>query len=156
MPTPTHTHTHTHTNTNKCLGYVTKLYLIARLQSWSFEECRVTFLCHYSQVHSDPECWDPIYESNRNHYHHLVMPPAQISLTLSHHSSLFFIASDRSSGLYPVSSQSRCMYVRAGRPALARPFPGVHRRTSLMGSSLLLQQCPACLVRLTNSSCDGS
>ena len=25
----------------------------------------------------------------------------------------------------------------------------VHRRTSLMSSSLLLQQCPACLVRLT-------
>ena len=26
---------------------------------------------------------------------------------------------------------------------------GVHRRTSLMSSSPLLQQCPACLVRLT-------
>ena len=26
---------------------------------------------------------------------------------------------------------------------------GVHRSTSLMSSSLLLQQCPACLVRLT-------
>ena len=41
------------------------------------------------------------------------------------------------------------MYVRAGRPAFARPYAGVHRRTSLMRSSLLLQQCPACLVRLT-------
>ena len=42
-----------------------------------------------------------------------------------------------------------CMYVRAGRPAFARPYVGVHRSTSLMSSSLLLQQCPACLVRLT-------
>ena len=33
--------------------------------------------------------------------------------------------------------------------ATARPCEGVHRRTSLMISSLLLQQCPACLVRLT-------
>ena len=41
------------------------------------------------------------------------------------------------------------MYVRAGRPAFAQPYVGVHRSTSLMSSSLLLQQCPACLVRLT-------
>ena len=41
------------------------------------------------------------------------------------------------------------MYVRAGRPAFARPCVGVHKSTSLMSSSLLLQQCPACLVRLT-------
>ena len=41
------------------------------------------------------------------------------------------------------------MYVRAGRPAFARPYVGVHKSTSLMSSSLLLQQCPACLVRLT-------
>ena len=44
---------------------------------------------------------------------------------------------------------SVCMYVRAGRPAFARPYVGVHRSTSLMSSSLLLQQCPTCLVRLT-------
>ena len=29
-----------------------------------------------------------------------------------------------------------CMYVRAGRPAFARPYVGVHRSTSLMSSSL--------------------
>ena len=75
------------------------------------------------------------------------MPPAGISLTLSRHFSLSFIASDRSSGLHPVSSQSCCVYVRAGRPAFARPYVGIHRSTSLMSSSLLLQQCPACLVR---------
>ena len=77
------------------------------------------------------------------------MPPAQISLTLSHHSSLSFIAPGRSSGLHFVSSHSCCMYVRAGRPAFARPYVGVHSSTSLMSSSLLLQLCPACLVPLT-------
>ena len=59
------------------------------------------------------------------------------------------LASGRSSGLHLVSSHSCYIYVRAGRPAFARPYVGVHRSTSLMSSSLLLQQCPACLVRLT-------
>ena len=83
------------------------------------------------------------------HHHHHVVPPAWIFLTLSRHSSLSFIASGRSSRLFPVSSHSCCMYVRAGRPVFARPYVGVHRSTSLMSSSLLLQQCSACLVRLT-------
>ena len=77
------------------------------------------------------------------------MPLARISLTLSHHFSLSFIVSGRSSGLHPVSSQSCCMHVLAGRPGFARPYKGVHRSTSLMSSSLLIQQCHACLVRLT-------
>ena len=77
------------------------------------------------------------------------MPPGRISLTLFCHSSLSFIASSQSSGLHSVSSLSCCMWVQAGRPAFARPCEGVHRRTSLMSSSHLLQQCPACLVRLT-------
>ena len=84
-----------------------------------------------------------------NHHHHHVVPPARISLTLSRHFCLSSIASGRSSGLHPVSSQSCCMYDRAGRPAFARPYLGVLRSTPLMSSSLLLQQCPACLVRLT-------
>ena len=49
----------------------------------------------------------------------------------------------------PAGPPSCCMYVRAGRPASARPYGGIHRSTSLMSSSLLLQQCPASLVRLT-------
>ena len=77
------------------------------------------------------------------------MPLARISLTLSHHFSLSFIAACRSSGLPPVSSYSCWMYVRAGRPAFAWLYVGVLWSTSLMISSLLLQQCPACLVRLT-------
>ena len=83
------------------------------------------------------------------HHQHHVVPPARISLTLSHHFFLSFIASGRSSGLHPISSQGCCMCVRAGRPAFDWPYVGVHRSTSLMSSSLLLQQCPACLVRLT-------
>ena len=81
--------------------------------------------------------------------HHHVMPQERISLTLSRHFSLSFIASGRSSELHPVSSHSCWMYVRAGCPAFARPYVGIHRSTSLMSSSLLLQQWPACLVCLT-------
>ena len=46
---------------------------------------------------------------NSHHHHHDVVPPARISLTLSRHFSLLFIASGRSSGLHPVSSLSCCM-----------------------------------------------
>ena len=89
-----------------------------------------------------------ILHSFLNHHYHVVLL-ARISLTLSRHFSQSFIASDRSSGLHPVSSHSCWMYVLAGRPAFDRPYMGVHKSTSLMSSSLLLQQCPACLVRLT-------
>ena len=75
-----------------------------------------------------------------HHHHPHVVPQAKISLTFSRHFSLSFIASGRSSGPYPVYSHSCRMYVRAGRPAFARPYVGVHRSTSLMSSSLLLQQ----------------
>ena len=83
------------------------------------------------------------------------MPLARISLALSRHFSLSFIASGWFLGLHPVSSHSCCMYDRAGRPAFAWPYSGVHRSTSLMSLSLLLQQCPACLVRLTCIVRDG-
>ena len=80
------------------------------------------------------------------HHHHHIALVARISLTLSRHSSISFIALGRSSGQQPVSSHSCWMYVRAGRPAFERPCVGIHKSTSLMSSSLLLQQCPACLV----------
>ena len=83
------------------------------------------------------------------YHYHLVVPSARISLTLSRHPILSFNTFGRSSGLHPVSSQSYCMQVRAGRPAFAQPCVGVHRSTSLMSSPLILQQCPACLARLT-------
>ena len=92
---------------------------------------------------------DFIYIELLTRIHHHIALVARISLTLSRHSSLSFIALGRSSGQHPVSSHSCWMYVRAGRPAFARPCVGIHKSTSLMSSSLLLQQCPACLVRLT-------
>ena len=54
------------------------------------------------------------------------------------HSPLFPIVHSplgRSSGLHSVSSQSCWMYVRAGRPAFAQPYVGVHWSASLMSSS---------------------
>ena len=105
----------------------------------------------HTHSHTHTHIYIYIYSCNEqlHHHHHHVVPPPRISLTLSRHFSLSFIASGRSSGLHPVSWHSCCMYVRAGRPAFARPYVGVHRGTSLISSSLLLQQCPACLVRLT-------
>ena len=102
--------------------------------------------------HSNHYANDPVgckfFETHSHHHHHIALV-ARISLTLSRHSSLSFIAQGRSSGQHPVSSHSCWMYVRAGRPAFARPCGGIYKSTSLMSSSLLLQQCPACLVRLT-------
>ena len=60
-----------------------------------------------------------------SHPHHHIVPLARISLIFSRHFSLSLITSGRFS------------------------YAGVHRSTPLMSSSLLFQQCPACLVRLT-------
>ena len=65
-----------------------------------------------------------------HHHHHHIVLAARISLTLSRHSSLSFIALGRSSGQHPVSSHSCWMYVRDGRPAFARPCVGIHKSTS--------------------------
>ena len=105
----------------------------------------VGVLTHCTLLHS--VCDSKIAQIDVHHDH--VVPLAQIALTLSCHFSLLFIASGRSSGLHLVSSHSGYMYVQAGRPAFAWPYAGVHRSTSLTSLSLLLQQCPACLVHLT-------
>ena len=82
--------------------------------------------------------WTRVTEFISNYYHHHhVLPLARISLIPSRHFSLWYIASGRSSGLHPVSSHSCWMYVRAGRPAFARPYVGLHGSTSPMSSSLL-------------------
>ena len=78
-------------------------------------------------------------DHHHHHHHHHIVLAARISLTLFRHSSLSFIALGRSSGQQPVSSHSCWMYVRAGRPAFARPCVGIHKSTSLMSSSLLLK-----------------
>ena len=58
------------------------------------------------------------WDCHHHHHHHIVLA-ARISLTLSRHSSLSFIALGRSSGQQPVSSHSCWMYVRAGRNRLS-------------------------------------
>ena len=78
-----------------------------------------------------------------NHHHHVVLV-ARISLTLSRHFSLSFIASVRCSGQHPVSSHSCWMYVRACRPAFGRPCVGVHKSTSLRIK--FIAQCTFALV----------
>ena len=72
--------------------------------------------------------------------YHYVVSPARISLTLSRHSSLSFIAS----GLHAVSSQSCCMYVWAGCPAFCSAIWGskscircVLKENELLNSALL-------------------
>ena len=124
--------------------------MIENHQKWKTQKqyfCVVTFVHAFIYIYIyNCSC---LYIYMYHHHHHHVVPLAWIYLTLSRPFSLSFIASGSSSGLHPVSSHSWCMYVLAGRPAFARPYVGVHRSTSLMSSSLLLQQCPACLVRLT-------
>ena len=66
----------------------------------------------------------------------------------SRYPSLSSIASGRSSRLHPVSVQSCGREVLTGHPTFTNPREGVYRKTSLMILSLLLQQCPTCLVRL--------
>ena len=97
---------------------------------------------------SSQQTYIKIFYRKQMHHHHHDVRLARISLTLSLHVSQSLIAFGRSSGLHPVSSHSCCMNVRAGRPAFDWPYAVVHRSTSLTISSLLLQQCPACLVRL--------
>ena len=63
---------------------------------------------------------------------------------------LGIIASGRSSRSHPVSAQSCCIKGSSWSSCLLLVHvEGVHRSMSLMSSSQLLQQRPACLVRLT-------
>ena len=87
--------------------------LVNTLPTWSMTQLQT--LCH--------------------HYHHHVVLLAWISLVLSRNFFLSFIASGRSSGQHPVSSHSCWVYVRAGRPAFARPYVGFHRSISLVAAS---------------------
>ena len=82
-------------------------------------------------------------------YHHQVTLVAQIAMTLLHHSSLSDIALGRSSRgiLTELLDVGLRRSTRSGAS-----MRGAHRSTSLI-SSLLLQQCPACLVRLSLMVC---
>ena len=83
-------------------------------------------------------------------YHdHQIALPAWISLTLSHPHSLSSITPGRSSRLYSILTQCCCIEVLVGHPASACTCEEVHSSILLMSLSLLLQQCPTYLVRLT-------
>ena len=84
---------------------------------------------------------------NHHHHHHIVLA-ARISLTLSRHSSLSFIALGRSSGQQPVIA-AECTFVLVVLLLRGRVWGSIR----VQSSSLLLQQCPACLVRL-NAACN--
>ena len=80
----THTHTHTHAHAHEYI------YIVIHRKI-----CFVLSELFSVAIH--------------HHHHHHVAPLARISLTLSRHFSLSFIAFSRSSGLHPVSSHSCCM-----------------------------------------------
>ena len=160
-----HTSMHTHTHTYIYIYiYINKksMYVYTYTQAYIYTDLKHTHIYIYTNTHKNiyrclyiyiyththtytHKC---TYHHHHHHHHHVVLL-AQISLTLSRHFSLSFIASGMSSGLHPVSSHSCCMYVLASCPAFTRPYVGVYRSTSLMSSSLLLQQRSVCLVRLT-------
>ena len=131
---------------NDCIltGLREKVRVMVKVLDCELVGSKFEFQSHYNVHFWFSIHWER-YEIPYHHHRHHVVPPARISLTLSRHFSLSFIAFGRSSGLHPVSSHSCCMYVRVGRPAFAWPYAGVHRSTSLMSSSLLLQQYTAYL-----------
>ena len=88
------------------------------------------FSIHMNRLR-DYICTVPFFNHHHHHHHHLALV-TRISQTLSRHSSLSFIALGRSSGQHPVSSHSCWMYVRAGRPAFARPCGGGSIRVHLL------------------------
>ena len=83
--------------------YVSSIYMYATHVRRTFQESALKI----PEVTNKPIT--QIINNPHHHHHHLVVPSAQISLTLSRHLSLSFIASARSSGLHPVSSQSYCI-----------------------------------------------
>ena len=84
----------------------------------------------------------------QNHHHHHVMLLARISLTLSLSLSLAIRLYHPSLPAGPLD-YILCPYwwVLVGRPTHARPCEGVHRKTSLMSSSLLLHWCSSYFFR---------
>ena len=108
------------------------------------------FVClSLSLSHTHSYAYIHIYESSR-----AAITDFPDFLFLSIHPSLFSIVPCRASKLHPVSAPCYCRYVLACQPALSHTCVGVHRRTSLMSSSLFLQQSLTCLVRLNGFS-DG-
>ena len=91
-----------------CREAVGVFYSLTRLGKCQFDTenylTRWQLQIHW-EVEDDYEVFGEDYFQYLHHHHHVV-PLARISLTLSRHFSLSFIASGRSSGLHPVSSHS--------------------------------------------------
>ena len=76
---------------------------------------------------------------------HQVVLIAQSSLILYSHLSLSSITPDRSSRLYPVTTQSRYIQVLPSQPTLTHLWARVHKKMS----HVFILTSPACLVCLT-------
>ena len=89
-----------------------------------------------------------VFNDPHIYHHHRLTQSGRIFLALSRQPSILSIPVGWSLGLY-----RHWAAVRRFKDffffAFVRPCEGVHRSTSHMSSSLLLQQCPASLVRLT-------
>ena len=119
--TRTHPYTHTQTHTDIYIyiyGQTVLLYhnSTVRLGRWDASYIYIYIIIHGQTVllyHNSTVRlgrWDASYiYMYHHHHHHQVVPPARISLTISRHFSLSFIASGRSSGLHATSSHSCCM-----------------------------------------------
>ena len=106
------------------------------------ERIRMIHLEAEASMHSEKHCCWKI-----NQHHHQVTLTATSSLTFSRSPSLSFIDPGESSTASSVRTE--LMNVFAGWPSLVCPCVGIHKRTSLWCSSLLLLQCPEYLVCLT-------
>ena len=103
--------------------FVKKPSCVFPLASLSLCRCELfyIYMCMYVDVNlymwlynKSSLVFTQLNDLKHHHHHHHVVQLARISLTLSRRFSLSFIASDRPSGLHPVSSHSCWMYVRAG------------------------------------------
>ena len=134
----THIHIQKGNSTNSSLSLLEK-YLFISYSTFVDFYCFCVWICSFDLTSFlATAIEEPIRSRLVKQNHHHVAPSARISPTLSHHPSLSSITSVRSSRLHPVSAQSCCILVLAGRPAFARPCEGVYRSMSFMSLSLLL------------------
>ena len=78
---------------------------------------------------------------HHHHHHHQVTLSAQSFLVISRPPSLSFTTPGKFSWLHKSFQQRWCKQVFAYRTTLARPWAGVHEKTSLMEISLWFSRC---------------
>ena len=123
-----YTYMYTHTHTHIYIYILTYIYIHIHIQIDIH-----TYIHTYTYVHIYVHLWIHTY--------------------ISSSSSCRAISTDILEPLSPplpiVHRIRQVLRAWAGCPAFVRPCEGVYRSTSLMSSYQLLQQCFACLVRLT-------